>query len=782
MKFPLFLSATCMLICGHVVANSQDSLPTATDTAPIAKRPVDWVNPQIDTVKPRWFYFSSACRPFGLVNLSPDTKTTGDWDAGYRYNDTKVECFSHLHCWQLAGLPVMPIRENTKLDDYASEFSHSEETVRPGYHKLRLKTHGVLAELTSTTRVGFHRYTFDKQENSAADAKAKNPTQSRILLDLARPLMECKMLQYEAKAVADNTAIEGSFSLSPTMRRPKPVKLYFTAVFQKPFEKIGTWKKGKVVVDFGPAGEPILMKVALSYTGIAGAKANLAAELPDWDFDRVVRESDETWNDWLRKIEVEGGSDAAKTKFYTDVWHALQGRRIVSDVDGKYIDNTGESPVVRQGRLPHYNFDALWGAQWSLNVLWPLAWPELMDGFAETMVNMYRHGGMIPRGPSGGNYTFVMIGDPATSFFAAAHAKGIRNWDAESAYAGLRKNAFPGGIRDRAGYEHRKNPNGGGMEYYVERGYVPEDIPKSQGGHRQGAAMTLEYAYQDWCLAQLATALGKQEDAELFLKRGQNYKHIWDPKVGWMRPRRLDGSWYEPFEPVATGFAAKGFVESTSAIYSFFVPHDIPGLAQLFGGNDALAQRLEGNFLKAEPENFVADHGNHAVAWVDYENQPSTSMAHVFSHVGQPWRSQYWVRKVHQAAFSDITPFGGYNGDEDQGQMGALSALMALGLFDMDGGASPNPRYDLTAPRFDKITIHLNPAYHPGKTFVIRTMHNDPENVYIRGARLNGRVWKSFQIPHAEVAKGGELILELADAPQKDWGIPWDGGTSKDAQ
>ncbi len=737
-------------------------LATLAIPASADKKPVEWVNPHIDTVKPRWFHFNSACRPFGMVNLSPDTQTEGDWNAGYRYNDDTIECFSHIHGWQLAGLAVMPVTGKGDLENYASKFSHHDEIVRPGYHKLLLQSHEITAELTSTTRVGLHRYTYPQSASA------------RVVLDLAKPLMECTMLDIEAKATADKKAVEGTFTMSPTMRRPKPFKVYFIAEFQSPFEIIGDWNLGKVVVDFGVVRAPVLMKVAISYTGPGGARANLASELPHWDFDRICTESSDDWNAWLGRIKVEGANDALKTKFYTDLWHALLGRRIISDADGRYPDNTGPATVVRQGRLPHYNFDALWGAQWSINVLWPLAWPEVMDGFAETMVNMYRNGGLIPRGPAGGNYTYVMIGDPAAAFFAAAWHKGIRNWDAGAAYDGLRKNAFPGGLRDHAGYEHRKNADGGGMSYYAERGYVPEDIPETEGMHRQGAAMTLEYAYQDWCLAQFAESLGKTGEAARFEKRALNYRNIWDQQVGWMRPRRLDGSWYEPFEPVAAGFAAKGFVESTSAIYSFFVPHDLPQLATLFGGVDAMAERLESNFKKAEPMRFIADHGNHAVAWVDYENQPSTGMAHVFSHIGKPWRSQYWVRKVHSTTFSDISPYGGYNGDEDQGQLGALSALMAIGLFDMDGGASMKPKFDITAPLFDKVTIQLNPAYHAGKAFVITTKNNSPENCYIQSARLNDRPWNSYRLPHEALVEGGALELDLGPLPNKAWGVERD--------
>jgi putative alpha-1,2-mannosidase len=238
-----------------------------------------------------------------------------------------------------------------------------------------------------------------------------------------------------------------------------------------------------------------------------------------------------------------------------------------------------------------------------------------------------------------------------------------------------------------------------------------------------------------------------------------------------MVPRNYDGSFIDDFTPICTGFTAKGFTESASAIYSFYVPHDLGGLAELFGGKDKMAERLESNFEKASSRRYIADHGNHAISWVDYENQPSTGMAHLFSHAGQPWRSQYWVREVQKETFSDVTPMGGYNGDEDQGQMGALSALMAIGLFDMDGGTSLKPKFDLTAPIFDKVTIRLDPAYYPGKTFVISTRNNGPENYYIQSATLNGEPWNSFQLPHELFVKGGELVLELGPEPNKSWGL-----------
>jgi len=772
-----------VLGCSFLSAIQLEAASDPSQLSRVIKGPAEWVNPLIDTVKSRWIFFSSACRPFGMVNLSPDTNPKGDWHAGYIYTTPTISCFSHIHAWQLAGLPVMPVTGDVNgqvgMDGYKSDFSHEDEVVHPGYHKVVLKRYGITVELTSTERVGFHRYHFPPGEKE------------RVIIDTAFTLMECNMIASEGQPTADGAGVDGSFTMSPTIRRPKPLTVYYAIRFNRPFTTFGGWKdknllpanpakvsgpKAGMFVDFAPSADPLLMKVAISYTSQEGALRNLAAELPAWDFDSIVRQSTEAWNNTLGRIEVGGGTDAEKVKFYTDLWHALLGRRIISDVDFKYPDNTGPTARIREvtpsadgTRFPHYNFDALWGAQWSLDILWPLAWPEIMDGFCQTMVDMYRDGGMIPRGPTGGNYSFVMIGDTATPLFAAAYSQGIRSWDVKKAYEGLRKNAFPGGIRDHAGYEFGTNATGGGISYYIDRGYVPEGIP-GKGMHRDGASMTIEYAYEDWCLSQLATALGKKEDAALFLTRSQSYRNLWNKDVGWLCPRTLDGGWLPGFNPTGKGRAAEGFTEANSAIYTYFTPHDPQGLFGLFGGNAKFIERLNEQFLKAQPSNFTMRKAKEC--WLDYGNEPSFEMAGWFNLAGAPWLSQQWTRKVHEAALSDITPFGGYAwDDEDQGMMGSLSALMAMGLFSMDGCAAINPSYEITAPLFDRIVIHLNPKYAKGKTFEIITRNNSPANSFIQSARLNGKPWNSFQLPHDAVLNGGVLELDLGPHPNKSWGI-----------
>lgn len=740
------------------------------------RQPVDYVNPLIDTHKSRWFYFSSASRPFGMVNLSPDTNVKGSWESGYLYDSTTVRCFSHVHAWQMSGVPVMPttgeMRGHLGMDATQSPFSHDTEEVAPGYHKLHLDRYDVDVELTSTTRVGLHKYRF-------------NDNRERHLIFDTGAFLAHDSTDYSMVRRVSPTELEGYVIMGRTHRRPKPVKLYFYAQTSAAATDFGGWRKGAVetlttdsiagkdvgaYLTFDPGLRDLQLKVALSYTSPANARANMAAELDHWDFARVRRESREQWNDMLSRIEVVGGTEERHVKFYTDLWHALLGRRIVSDVDGSYLDNTGPAPRARKASngFPHYNFDAWWGSHWSLNQLWSLAYPEIMDGFCNTMVDMYKNGGLIPRGPSGGNYTYVMIGDPAVSFFAAALNKGIDSYDVKAAYEGLRKNAFVGGIRDHAGYEHRTPAFGGGMQYYEERGYVPEGIP-GPGGHRDGASMTLEYAYQDWCLAQIAQLLGKEDDYTFFMERSQNYRNIWNPATGFMHPREMDGSWIEDFAPVVEDFNARGFCEANSAIYTHYVPHDIPGLMDLFGGRENYLDSLNGSFEKAQADWLKAADKVHAANWVDYGNQPGTGMAHLFNLAGAPHLSQKWVREIKNA-YGETTPHGGYHGDEDQGQMGALGVLMAIGLFSVDGSAAAEPTYEITTPVFKEVTVHLDSSYYPAERFTIRVEGEPETELYIQSTELDGEEWESVRLPFERVMRGGELLIRVGEEPDFDWG------------
>ena len=667
------------------------------------------------------------------------------------------------------------------MDFYKSEYSHEGEIVKPGYHKIKLDKYNVKVELTSTNRVGFHRYDY-----SSADT-------ANVLFDVGAFLAHDKTTKAKIyKTSADE--IRGYSLMAPTHRRKKPIQVYFVAKFNNPISSFGGWEKdasgNKILSDkqiyegedvggyvrfYNLDGKPLLMKVAISYVSEEQALLNMQEELPHWDFDKVVDDSFAEWNSEFGKIKVEGGTYEQRVKFYTDLWHSLLGRHIFSDVNGKYIDNTESEPVVRSVPLDKdgkpvrstYNSDAFWGAEFNLNILWSIAYPKRMSEFVSTLVDYYDNGGLIARGPSGGNYTYVMVGDQATPLIAAAYNKGIRDFDIESAYKGCLKNSEPGGIRDHAGYEVEPNKY---MTYYVEDGFVPDDI-KGNGGHVEGCAMTLFFAYQDWCMAQFAKSLGKDDVYDKYFKRSFSYRNVFDKNVGWMRPRMSDGSWMKDFAPIGKGFNMKGFVESNSAIFTYYVPQNMPDLIDMLGGNEAFVKRLSEQFEKASHSNFITPHGSHAENWVDYENQPPLHMAHLFSHAGAPWLTQYWVRRIKKDVFGDITPYGGYNGDEDQGQMGALGVLIAIGLFDIQGGASVDPCYEITSPIFDIVEILLDKRYYNGDKIVIDVKNNSEENVYIQNVLWNGKPHNSFRIPHKELMKGGTLTIELGNKPNKKWGI-----------
>ena len=377
---------------------------------------------------------------------------------------------------------------------------------------------------------------------------------------------------------------------------------------------------------------------------------------------------------------------------------------------------------------------------------------------------MYKNAGLIPRGPSGGNYTFVMTSASSTHLFTSAYQKGIRSFDLEVAFEGLVKNHEPGGLISKAGYEH-ESFIGGGAEHYIARGFVPLGL-EAEAFHLQGAGQTLEYAFCDWALAEMANAMGKTETALRYYARAQHYQHLYNAETGFMQPRKLDGSWLEPFDPMSP----EGWVEGNGWQYLWHVPHDVAGLIKLMGGRERFIERLNDMLEKAARKNFIAPHAEHHLNYVDYGNQPSLYIAHLFTYAGAAWLTQSWVRRIMAACKSDISPYGGYSGDEDQGQMGAHSALMAMGLFNISGGSNQEPFYEISTPVFDKITIHLDSKYYSGKTFVIETVNNQSDAIYIQSANLNGEILDKAWFSHATLSQGGILRLELGNKPNKAWG------------
>ncbi|MGB3146087.1 MAG: GH92 family glycosyl hydrolase [Maribacter sp.] len=724
------------------------------------------VYPQLDTENSRWFFFSSTSRPFGMVNLIPDTKLDGTWGSGYRYEVDTVKGFSHIHGWQLSGLSVLPITLNKDnmenvYEDFYSAFKHDTEKVSPGHHALHLDRYNIDVELASTKRVGLHKYSFAQGSDKA------------ILFNLNAQLGPCESREGELQKIG-NSILQGSFIIAPTIRRPKPVKVFFKVALNTTIDSLEKdVLSGNYLVNLNTDKNTVLMKVGISYTSMENAAFNLSKELPNWDFEQVVLDSKREWNDLLGRIAVEGGTDIVKKRFYTDLWHALLGRKIISDVNGAYPDNMGAK--FRIGQLPlqpdgtpefnHYNSDAFWGAQWTINTLWGLAYPEIKKEFVQSLLQYQKDGGLVPRGPSGGNYTYVMTGSSSTPFIVSAIQQGLITENLDSIYDVLKKNHMIGGIMEKSGYEHSTNL-GGGLKYYLENGFVPYPIPEGKfGGHQEGASLTMEYAYQDYTLSQLAKKLGKQEEVDDFLKRSKNYKNVYDSVSGWMRPKNVIGVWKTDFDPYQY---ENGFNESNGAQSTWFVPHDLTGLAKLMGGKEKAIEKLNTQFKTAEGLNFTAGnshdremHPEYSRIPINYGNQPSMQTAFIFGKLGRPELTQKWSRGIVDKVFSRLSPNTGYNGDEDQGLMGSLAVLMKIGLFQMSGGVEENPEYQIGSPIFDKVTIQLNPDFYVGKTFEIDIKNNDSASVYVKKVLLNNNPLKTFTLTQKDISAGGVLELYM---------------------
>ncbi|MBX2859469.1 MAG: GH92 family glycosyl hydrolase [Cellvibrionaceae bacterium] len=780
MMFKRFLQQCC---CYFIICCVCFSAQSAS-----SKSPVELVYPYQDTVNSRWFFFDSASLPFGLVNLSPDTEIGGAWGSGYRYNSNQVKGFSHVHAWQLAALSVMPVSVSSDIPleklkhDYFSDFSHATEVVQPGFHQLTLERYNIDVALTATTRVGMHRYRF------------KKGSPQQVLFNLGGTLGPSNLGHAEAHKLSA-TAIGGYVTNLPTYRRSRPTKIYFYAEFNRPIAAMDAWRgehtfkqvdftnglDAGLLVHLKAEQSPLLMKVGISYVSRENAKANMDAELPHWQFQRVKKAAQKQWNKQLGKIKVQGGTHKQQRRFYTDLWHALQGRRIISDANGQYMDQTSAEPKVKQiplnaqGRpaFNHHNSDSFWGAQWTIATLWPLAYPKVASDMTNSLLNYYRDGGMLARGPSGGNYTYVMTGASSTPFIVSNYMKGLRDFDLELAYAAMKKNHSVEGMMSRAGYEHYTQ-TGGGMRFYLKQGYIPFPLPageSSYGNHKRGAGMTLEYAFQDYALAQLAKALGRDQDYADLSRRAGHYRNVYDAESGFMRPRNPDGSWQTPFDPYQY---ENGFVESNPAQGTWNVAHDIDGLAELMGGKQVLIERLDKAFKQAEKQGFTAGsaHADEAKQEfrripINYGNQPSMHTAFIFSAAGAPWKSQYWSRKVVQQVYSDLSPELGYSGDEDQGLMGSLAVLMKIGLFQLSAGVEQDPIYYIGSPIFDQITITLDNKYYPGKTFTIKTRDNGPNSPYVSAITLNGKPLDRAYVLHSEIIAGGQLVLQMSNKANK---------------
>ena len=469
----------------------------------------------------------------------------------------------------------------------------------------------------------------------------------------------------------------------------------------------------------------------------------------DFDFDKTAQQARAQWNELLGRIIVKGGTEQDKVKFYTNLYRAFAGKQTWSDVNGKYVDAEENVQTLEKGKM--YGGDAFWNTYWNLNGLWSIVAPEIMDDWVTTQLEMFHHTGWTCKGPAGLEYSGIMEGSHETALMVAAYQKGIRK-DGEAIYEAVRKNVTVPGVQ---------HPGGGSagnplLDIYIRYGYMPREYGV--------VSKTLDYAYDDWCVSQLAYALGRKKEAKQLEGRSPNYRNVFHPETKYVTMRDTSGRWDSAFDR----FSNAGFIEGNSWQYSWYVPHDILGLVQLIG-KETFNRRLEEGFEQSEKHKFAAHMfdrtmGQSAEFYINHGNEVNMCTPYLFNYSGKPWLAQKWSRAILNTFYGD-TPYHGWEGDEDEGQMSAWFVMSAIGIFEMDGGCSAHSKLDIGSPLFDEITIHLNPTYYQGKTFTIEVKNNAPQNIYVQRAYLNGKRLVSPRIPFDAVKNGGKLVLEMGTTP-----------------
>lgn len=703
----------------------------------------DWVDPFIGTDY-HGHTFPGAAYPFGMIQLSPDNGTTGwDWCSGYHYSDSLIAGFSHTHLsgtgiGDLADILVMPTNKEIKAshfeygksysDFYRTRFSHKEEKARPGYYAVKLLDDDIMAELTVSERIGFHQYTFTNKENRS------------VLFDLGFYINWDKPTEVYCKPEGNDMLTGYRYSTGWAGDH----KIYFAARFSEPFDSISYFckeKNGKdiytkAVLSFSnTSSDTLRLKVAISSVDIQGAMQNLETDKNGWDFEKAKEMADLAWEKELAKIKIETQDISRKKVFYTALYHTCIAPALFSDIDGRYKGFKG-FPVKAEG-YKRYTILSLWDTFRALKPLYTLINPDLTDNLVHSMLDQYRQTGWLPFWELHGNETWCMIGYHSLPVIADAILKGIGSFDVEQAYKAMKEVA---------------DSNYGGLAYYKEMNYIPSDK------ENESASKTLEYCFDDWCLAQVAKKLGHIDDYERYMKRSGNYKNLYDPESGFIRGRLSTGEWAEPFDPRFSRHRNDYFTEGNSWQWSWFAPHDVMGLIHLHGGESAFVEKLDRLFNESSEisgEDSSIDISG-LIGQYAHGNEPSHHTAYLYNSAGVPWKTQETVNRIMNTLYSSSPD--GLCGNEDCGQMSAWYVFSAMGFYPMNpvGGW-----YELGAPQFDRVILNLS----EGKEFVIETRNLSKENIYIQRVELNGTILDSFRISYSDIIKGGKLIFTMGPEP-----------------
>lgn len=723
-----------------------------------------YVNPFIGTGGHGHTY-PGAVVPNGMIQPGPDTRIDG-WDAcsGYYYADSTINGFSHTHlsgtgCADYGDVLLMPTvgrqdvrptgAESQQLA-YCSPFSHANETAEPGYYAVVLDRYGVKAELTATKRAAIHRYTFP----GTADAG--------FVLDFDYGIQRPRGDEMTLEVVSD-TEIRGH-KRSSHWAANRDVNFY--AKFSKPFtyrlltdsvalnEDAPLRPTAKVLLQFATApGEQVMVKVGISAVDTVGARRNVEAEIPGWDFDGVRRAAREEWNKYLAKIDVSTDNADGRTIFYTSLYHTGMQPNLFTDVDGRYRGMDGK-PHGGSAERPVYTVFSLWDTFRAYHPLMTIIDPDLNEAFIRSLILKQQEGGILPMWELAGNYTGTMIGYHAASLITDAYTKGYRDFDVEAAYRACLRTAEydTAGIAATRWVTSQLMPP---AKYWKNKvGYVPCDKDN------EAVAKALEYAYDDWCIAVLADALGDEANREKYAAFAQGYKTYFDPATRFMRGLDSDGRWRTPFSPRASDHRNDDYCEGTAWQWTWFVPHDVEGLVALMGGREGFIGKLDSLFVadsELEGEAASVDISG-MIGQYAHGNEPSHHIAHLYNYVGQPHRTQEIVDEVLHTLYANAPD--GLSGNEDCGQMSAWYVMNAMGFYQVCPG---KPVYSIGRPLFDEAVVHLK----DGKTFKIVARNNSRANKYVQAIVLNGTKLDAPFFTHEDIVKGGVLELTMGSQPAR---------------
>ncbi len=739
-----------------------------------------YVNPLIGTQE-MGHVFPGACVPFGMVQLSPDTDTipydfegkyTGTvyrYCAGYQYTDPTIVGFSHTHFSgtghsDLGDFLIMPTVGKLQLNPgtadnpesgYRSRFSHDEETTVPGYYSVKLQDYDIDAELTTSEHVGFHQYTFPESNDA------------HVILDLTHGIYNYDGKVLWSQVWVQNDTLVTGYRITSGWARTN--YLYFAMVFSKPIENFGCenhedqvykgfWRKFdqknnfpemggrnlKTHFDFKTKdGEKIKVKFAISAVSTEGALKNLKAEIPHFDFETVKTEAHQKWQNELEKITIDASAEK-KTAFYTSLYHTFINPVEYMDVDGQYrgIDHQ----IHKAEGFVNYSIFSLWDTYRALHPLLTLIQPKRTSDMVNSMLAHYDQSvlGMLPVWSHFGNENWCMIGYHAVPVIADAWINGIRGFDPQHALDACVSSAT--------------NKYYGNIPDYMKLAYVPYEK------NATGSSMTLEYAYDDWTIAQLAKSIGKNDVAATFEKRAENWKILFNDETGFVGAKDGKGNWKTPFDPLQTH--DEGFIEGNSWNYSLYVPQDITGLIEKMGGNNRFSDHLDTLFNMYLPDKYFAETEDITreglMGCYVHGNEPSHHVAYMYNWAGKPWKTQERINEIVTTKY--LNKPDGLCGNDDCGQMSAWYIFSSLGFYPVCPGSG---EYSIGSPSVNEAKIQLA----DGKTMLIKANNLSDKNIYIKSVLLNGKKWNSTSLPVNEINKGGEIIFEMGSKPNKKWGL-----------